>query len=54
TTTSTGLIVKAALDTNHYDIEIKVSDEELAGLRLQRHEFHGDWNYTISPRAKKL
>jgi transposase len=53
TTTSTGLIVKAALDTNHYDTAIKVSDEELAGLRFQRHEFHGDWNYTISPRRKK-
>ena len=53
TTTSTGLIVKAALDTNHYDTEIKVSDEELAGLRLQRHEFHGDWNYTISPRPQE-
>jgi Rhodopirellula transposase DDE domain len=53
TTTSTGLIVKAALDTNHYETEIKVSDEELAGLRLQRHEFHGDWNYTISPRPRK-
>ena len=54
TTTSTGLIVKAALDTNHYDTEIKVSDKELAELRLQRHEFHGDWNYRISPRRKKL
>jgi hypothetical protein len=53
TTTSTGLIVKAALDANHYETEIKVSDEELAGLRMQRHEFHGDWNYTISPRRKK-
>jgi len=53
TTTSTGLIVKAALDTNHYETEIKVSDEELAGLRLQRHEFHGDWNYTITPRRNK-
>jgi hypothetical protein len=53
TTTSTGLVVKAALDTNHYDTAIKVRDEELAGLRLQRHEFHGDWNYTISPRRKK-
>jgi hypothetical protein len=53
TTTSTGLIVKAALDTNHYDTEIKVSDGELAGLRLHRHEFHGDWNYTISPRRTK-
>ena len=49
TTTSTGLIVKAALDTNHYETAIKVSDAELARLRLQRHEFHGDWNYTISP-----
>jgi hypothetical protein len=53
TTTGTGLTVKAALDTNHYDTEIKVSDEELAGLRLQRHEFHGDWNYTIGPRSKR-
>jgi hypothetical protein len=53
TTTGTGLIVKAALDTNHYDTEIKVSDEQLAGLQLRRHEFHGDWNYTIMPRRKK-
>jgi hypothetical protein len=53
TTTSPGLIVKAALDTNRYDTEIKVGDEELAGLSLQRHEFHGDWNYTITPRRKK-
>ena len=53
TTTGTGLIVKAALDTNHYDTNIKVSDEELTELRLKRHEFHGDWNYTLSPRRKK-
>ena len=33
TTTSTGLMVKAALDTEHYDTAIKVSDEELAGLQ---------------------
>ena len=53
TTTRTGLTVRAALDTNHYETEIKVSDDELARLQLQRHEFHGDWNYTISPRLKK-
>jgi hypothetical protein len=53
TTTRTGLVVKAALDTNRYNTEIKVSDEELASLRLRRHEFHGDWNYTISPRLRK-
>jgi hypothetical protein len=50
TTTRTGLIVKAALDTNHYETKIKVSDEELARLKLKRHEFHGDWNYTLTPR----
>ena len=50
TTTRTGLIVKAALDTNRYPTEIKVSDEQLGRLRLKRHEFHGDWNYTLSPR----
>jgi Rhodopirellula transposase DDE domain len=54
TTTSTGLMVKAAWDTNHDDTEIKVSEQELAQLRLQRHEFHGDWNSTISPRRRKL
>ena len=50
TTTRAGLIVKAALDTNHYDTAIKVSDHELARLRLSPHSFHGDWNYTIKPR----
>ena len=50
TTTRAGLIVKAALDTNHYDTKIKVSNAELALLKLKRHDFHGDWNYNISPR----
>jgi len=51
TTTRTGLVVKAALDTHHYDLAVKVSDEELGQVRLQPHEFHGDWNYTIGPRC---
>ena len=50
TTTRTGLIVKAALDTNRYPTKIKVSDEQLGRLRLKRHDFHGEWNYTLSPR----
>lgn len=52
TSTRSGLIVKAALDTNHYETSIKVSDQELARLKLQPHEFHGDWNYSLSPRPK--
>lgn len=50
TTTRTGLVVKAALDTNQYETQIKVSDEQLAHLRLKPHEFHGDWNYSIAPK----
>src|SRR5882724_1269114 len=50
TTTRTGLVVKAALDTNHYQTAIKASDAELARLKLKPHHFHGDWNYTINPR----
>ena len=50
TTTRTGLIVKAALDTNPYPTKIKVTDEQLGHLRLKRHDFHGEWNYTLSPR----
>ena len=49
-TTRTGLLVKAALDTHHYDTAIKVSDEDLARVRITPHTFHGDWNYTITPR----
>ena len=50
TTTRTGLIVKAALDTQQYETAIRVSDAELARLRLTPLPFHGEWNYTLSPR----
>ena len=30
---------------------IKVTDDELATVRLKKDTFHGDWNYTISARA---
>ena len=52
TTTRAGLIVKAALDTNHYETQIKISDKELAQLHMTRHAFHGDWNYTLKPKKK--
>ena len=50
TTTEAGLVVRAALDNTEYETGIKVSDEQLAHLRLKRSKFHGDWNYTIRPR----
>ena len=49
TTTKTGLKIKAALDENIYPTKQKVSDAELAAIKIIRHEFHGEWNYCISP-----
>ena len=50
TTTKTGLMVRAALDSHQYETGIAVSDDELQHLRLTRAKFHGDWNYSVSPR----
>lgn len=52
TTTRHGLTVRAALDTNTYETGIKVTDAQLANICLTRHDFHGDWNYTIRPHRK--
>ena len=51
TTTKTGLRVRAELDPGKYPKGIKVSDKEVATLRLERNNFHGEWNYTILPRS---
>jgi transposase len=50
TTTDTGLQVRCELDPNTYPAGIKVADADLERVNLRRHEFHGDWNCTISPR----
>ena len=50
TRTTKGLVVKAALDPHDYASGKKVSDEQLNQVQLERHRFHGDWNYTIRPR----
>lgn len=49
TTTRTGLTVHAQLDTGAYPTGVKVSDEAMAALPITRHDFHGDWNYTLYP-----
>ena len=50
TTTRAGLVVRAALDTNQYKTQLKVSDDELARLHIKPGRFHGDWNYIVSPQ----
>lgn len=52
TTTRAGLTVKAAVDDTYYEKGIKVSDQELERINLKRHDFHGEWNYTIRRKRK--
>jgi transposase len=51
TTTRTGLTVAAELDTDTYPTGVRVSDSQMAALPLARHDWHGDWNYTLRPEA---
>ena len=50
TTTRTGLRVQRQLDTGKYPKGIKVGKQEFAAIQLLPDSFHGEWNYTISPR----
>ena len=51
TRTQTGLRVICKLDKRKYRLGRKITDEQMAQIRLTRDVFHGDWNYTIHPRT---
>ena len=48
-----GLRVACELDQSVYPSGIKVSKKEMEEINLRRDAFHGEWNYTISPRSQK-
>jgi hypothetical protein len=52
TTTSEGLEVHAWLDEQEYQKAKKVTDQQLAEVRIKRDKFHGEWNYQILPDHK--
>jgi DNA-binding phage protein len=52
TTTRTGLTVHAELDRRSYPKGVKVTDGALAAVPISRHDFHGEWNYTIDSSQK--
>ena len=49
TTTRTGLSVQAGLDEGYYPTGVKISPKQLAALPVHPHQWHGQWNYTITP-----
>jgi len=50
TSTEHGLTIRAELDEHTYETGRKVSDEEMELLAIERCDFHGEWNYSFSPR----
>jgi hypothetical protein len=48
-----GLHVRAELDRGRYPAGLTVTNAQFATIRLARHRFHGDWNYTIHPLTPK-
>ena len=53
--TRTGLTIDAELDTHSYPKGIKIPDHDMKTLEttgiLTRHDFHGEWNYSLIPGA---
>lgn len=52
TATNTGLMTACELDTANYPKGIDVPDDQFDAINIKGHEFHPEWNYTISPRAQ--
>ena len=54
TRTMSGLRVRSEIDQGSYPSGVVVTDAQMASLNLERHRFHGDWNYTIHPRSVEV
>jgi transposase len=52
TTTKSGLEVHAWLDEAEYEKGKKLTDAQLAEVRIRRDAFHGEWNYKILPTPR--
>lgn len=52
TTTRTGLRVRAAMDTREYPLGVRVSAADFGQLNIRKKRFHGEWNYSLSPRRQ--
>ena len=47
------VVANAGLDEGYYPTGVRISKKELAQVPLTRHEFHGDWNYTVHSEPLK-
>jgi Rhodopirellula transposase. len=50
TKTTKGLKVACEIDDNEYATGVEISDKQMDELCIYKNEFHGEWNYSISPQ----
>ena len=53
TTTTAGLRIRSEIDEGNYPQGLAPTDPQMAEIDLERHTFHGDWNYTIHPGSAR-
>jgi hypothetical protein len=51
TTTETGLKIRTKVDDSTYEKGRKISDEQFKSINITLMDFHGEWNYTITPNS---
>ena len=51
TSTGAGLTIRSDLDDHRDPLGVKVTEDQIESLALRRDPFHGEWNYTLSPRT---
>jgi len=51
TRTAKGLVLHAELDETVYETGKCVTDDQMHSLALERCDFHGEWNYSLSPHG---
>jgi len=49
TRTRSGLTVRCIVDRRRYPKQVKITDEQMASIRLTPDAFRGEWNYAIKP-----
>jgi len=54
TTTTAGLRVRSEIDQGGYPKAVTLTDKQMAQINLERHPFHGDWNYTVHPDKAQI
>ncbi|GJQ24938.1 MAG: hypothetical protein HBSAPP01_27280 [Candidatus Brocadia sapporoensis] len=53
TKTTKGLTISAGLDERLYETGTKITEDQMKTLAITKCDFHGEWNYRLSPRRHR-